>query len=224
MEVLAGTGAGQRAELDAFLHAIAHWKRLGVFDKRLGEVVEQRLRHQETLGANATLAVVEVARRHGELHGLRKIGVLQNDEWIGTAEFQPRSLSDSGRFLRNGAAGADAAGDGDGPHPRIGDDGRTRLNRDCKVHIQSFGATGVAHQGLQRLGTALDRFGVLDESGIADKGCGVEEAQHLPEGYVPRRNGEDRPYRFIYDLRRYAGDRLWLEISFTRFGEVAGVP
>src|SRR5258707_9769523 len=74
MEVLAGTGEGQWADLDAFLHGIAHGKRLGLFDKRLGEVVKQRLRHQEALGANATLAVVEVARRHGELHGFRKIG------------------------------------------------------------------------------------------------------------------------------------------------------
>ena len=72
-------------------------------------------------------------------------------------------------------------------------DGGTRLNLDCKVDIESFGPTGVAHQGLQRLGAALDRFGVLDDRGIADKGCGVEEAQHLPEGYVPRLNGEDRP-------------------------------
>src|SRR6202521_4160308 len=96
MEVLAGTGRGQWADLDAFLHGIAHWKRLGLFDKILGEVVKQRLRHQEALGANATLAIVEVARRHGGLHGFRKIGVLQNDEWIGTAEFQHRSLSDSG--------------------------------------------------------------------------------------------------------------------------------
>src|ERR1700738_1478877 len=93
-----------------------------------------------------------------------------------------------------------------GRRPRIGDDGRTRLNLDCKVDIESFGTTSVAHQGLQRLGAALDRFGVLDERGIADQGCGVEEAQHLPEGYVPRLNGEDRPYRFIDDLRRYAGD------------------
>src|SRR6266404_451458 len=107
---------------------------------------------------------------------------------------------------------------------RIGDDGRTRLNLDCKVDIKSFGATGVAHQGLQRLGAALDRFGVLHDRGIADKGCGVEETQHLPEGYVPRLNGEDRPYRFIDDLCRYAGDRLWLEISLPRFGEVAGGP
>src|SRR5258705_13891819 len=49
------------------LHGIAHGKRLGLFDERFGEVVKQRLRHQEALGANATLAVVEVARRHGEL-------------------------------------------------------------------------------------------------------------------------------------------------------------
>src|SRR5260370_25331610 len=128
MEVLAGFGGGQRAALDALLHGIAHWKRLGLFDKRLSEVVKQRLRHQEALGANATLTVVEVARRYAELHGLRKIGVLQNDEWIGAAEFQHYSLANSGRFLRNSAAGADAAGDGGGPHPRIGDDGRTRLN------------------------------------------------------------------------------------------------
>src|ERR1700737_2382135 len=148
MEVLAGTGGGQRADLDAFLHGVAHWKRLGLFDKRLGEVVKQRFRHQEALGANATLTVVEVARRHAVLHSLRKMGVLQNDEWIGTAEFQYPSLADSGRFLRNGAAGTDAAGDSGGPHPRIGDDGRTRLNLDCKVQIKSFGATGVAHQGL----------------------------------------------------------------------------
>src|SRR5882762_2231544 len=156
MEVLAGTGEGQWADLDAFLHGIAHGKRLGLFDKRFGEVVKQRLRHQEPLGANATLAVVEVARRHGELHGFRKIGVLQNNERIGTAEFQHHSLSGSGRFLRNGATGADAAGDGGGPHTRIGDDGRTRLNRDRKVDIESFGATGIAHQRLQRLGASLD--------------------------------------------------------------------
>src|SRR5467141_1840855 len=224
MEVLAGTGEGQWADLDAFLHGIAHWKRLRLFDKRFGEVVKQRLRHQETLGANATLAVVEVARRHGQLHGFRKICVLQNDEWIRTAEFQHHSLAGSGRFLRNGAAGADAGGDGGGPHTRIGDDRRNRRNVDCKVDIESFGATGVAHQGLQRLGAALDRFGVLDERGIADKGCGVEEAQHLPEGYVPRLNGEDRPYRFIDDPRRYAGDGLWLEINLPRLGEVTGGP
>src|SRR2546427_1263959 len=193
MEVLAGNGGGQWAELDAFLHGIAHWKRLGLFDKRLGEVVKQRFRNQETLGANATLTVVEVARRHAVLHSLRKIGVLQNDEWIGAAEFQHHSLADSGRFLRNGATGADAAGDSGGPHTRIGDDGLTRLNVDCKDDIEAFGATGVAHPGLPRLGASLDRFGVLDERGIADKGCGVEEAQHLPEGYVPRLNGEDRP-------------------------------
>src|SRR4029077_15599234 len=209
---------------DAFLHGIAHGKRLGLFDKRLGEVVKQRLRHQEALGANATLTVVEVARRHGELHGLRKIRVLQNDEWIGTAELQHHSLADSGRFLRNGAAGAGAPSDGGSPHPRIGDDGRTRLNLDGKVDIESFGATGVAHQGLQRLGAALDRFGVLDERGIADKGRGVEEAQHLPEGYVPRLNGKDRTYRFIDDRRRYAGDGLWLEINLPRFGELTGGP
>jgi hypothetical protein len=205
MEVLASTGTGQRADLDSFLHGMAHWQRLGLFDKRLGEVVKQRFGHQEALGANATLTVVEVARRHAVLHGLRKISVVQNDEWIGTAEFEDHSLADSGRFLRNGAAGADAAGDGGGMHPRIGDDGRTRLNRDGKVDIESFGPTGVAHQGLKRLGAALYCFGVFDDRGIADKGCGVEEAQHLPEGYVPRLNGEDRPYGFIDDLRRYAG-------------------
>src|ERR1700732_5364466 len=193
MEVRAGTGEGQRADLDAFLHGIAHWKRLRLFDKRFGEVFKQRLRHQETLGANATLAVVEVARRHGQLHGFRKVGVLQNDEWIGTAEVQHRSLPGLGGLRRNTAAGADAAGNGDGPHPRIGDHGGTRLNRDCKVDIESFGATGVAHQILQRLGAALDRFRVLDERGIADQGRGVEEAQHLPEGYVPRLKREDRP-------------------------------
>src|SRR5258708_35843369 len=120
MEVLAGTGEGQWADLDAFLHGIAHWKRLGLFDKRFGEVVKQRLRHQEPLGANATLAVVEVPRRHAELHGFRKIGVLQNDEWIGTAEFQHHSLPGSGRFPRNGAAGSGAASAGAPPPPALG--------------------------------------------------------------------------------------------------------
>src|SRR6202011_4523702 len=47
MDVLAGTGGGQRAELDAFLHGIAHWKCLVLFDKRLGKVVKQRFRNQE---------------------------------------------------------------------------------------------------------------------------------------------------------------------------------
>src|SRR4029077_16577047 len=118
----------------------------------------------------------------------------------------------------------DAAGDSGGPHPRIGDDGRNRRDMDCEGDIKVFGGPGGACQGLQRLGAALDRFGVLDDRGIADKSSGIEEAQHLPEGHVPRLNGEDRSYRFIYDLCRYAGDGLWLEISFPRLGEVAGVP
>src|SRR5260370_2794654 len=130
MEVFAGTGEGQWADLDTLLHGIAHGKRLGLFDKLLGEVVKQRLRHQEPLGANATLAVVEVARRHGELHGFRKIGVLQNDEGIGTAELQDHSLPGSGRFLRNGATSAHAASDGGSPHPRIAYDARTRPTLD----------------------------------------------------------------------------------------------
>src|SRR4029077_12343698 len=98
MEVRARLGEGQWADLDSFLHGIAHGKRLGLFDKRLGEIVKQRLRHQEAFGANATFTVVEVPRSHAELHGLRKISVLQNDEWIGTAEFQYRSLAGLGRF------------------------------------------------------------------------------------------------------------------------------
>src|SRR6266446_6488030 len=110
MEVLAGAGEGQRADLDAFLHGIAHGKRLRLFDKRFGEVVKQRLRHQEALGANATLAVVEVARRHGELHGFRKVGVLQNVTRIVTAESQPSSVAALGGFRRKSAAGGDAAG------------------------------------------------------------------------------------------------------------------
>src|SRR5258707_12090408 len=118
------------------------------------------------------------------------MGVSKTDKGLGAAEFQHHSLAGWGRFLCNRAAGADAAGDGGGTHSRIGDDGCTCLNLDCKVDIKSFRATSVAHQGLQCLGAALDRFGVLDERGIADKSCGVEEAQHLPEGYVPRLNGE----------------------------------
>src|SRR5437660_10376477 len=37
---------------------------------------------------------------------------------------------------------------------------------------------------------------------LPTKGSGIEEAQHLPEGQVPWHNGEDRPHRFIDDLRR----------------------
>src|SRR5260370_7435098 len=99
MEVLAGTGGSQWADLDAFLHGIAHWKGLGLFDKRLGEVVKERLCYQEALGANATLAVVEVARRHGELHGPLKIGVLPTDAGTGTPESHPHSLPRSRRLF-----------------------------------------------------------------------------------------------------------------------------
>src|SRR6202011_6036660 len=103
MEVLAGTGGSQWADLDAFLHGIAHRKGLGLFDNRLGEVVKERLCYQEALGADATLAVVEVARRYGELHGFRKIGVRQNDERFGTAEFQHHSLAGLSRLRRDSA-------------------------------------------------------------------------------------------------------------------------
>jgi hypothetical protein len=43
---------------------------------------------------------------------------------------------------------------------------------------------------------------MLDDGGVADKRGGVEEAQRLPEGQIPRLYGEDRPNRFVGNLRR----------------------
>jgi hypothetical protein len=64
---------------------------------------------------------------------------------------------------------------------------------------------------------------MLDDGGVADESVGIEEAQRLPEGQVPGLHREDRPNRFIGNLRRLPGDRLGLEISFPGLSEVAGV-
>jgi hypothetical protein len=103
MEVLAGTGEGQWADLDAFLYGIAHWKRLGLFDKRLGEVVKQRFREASRV-ENSAVTVVS--------------------RWLlGGASASPASI---GFGLALFPVPAHRTGLADFPHPALGKDSRFR--------------------------------------------------------------------------------------------------
>ena len=89
-----------------------------------------------------------------------------------------------------------------------------------QVHIQPFRPARIAHQFFHFQRAALHRLGMLHHHRVADQGLGDKEAQHLPEGQVPRHDREHGSDRLIdnasrrprYRLRRQIGRAIAREV------------
>ncbi len=95
--------------------------------KRAGEgVVDGRL-DDEALGRDAALSVVLRARLDGGLGGPVEVGVGEDEEGIGAAEFEHGRLERVPGGGADGAPGPVGAGDGGGGDPVVGDEAGDRV-------------------------------------------------------------------------------------------------
>ena len=87
--------------------------------KRRFEIGGDALVHDETLGGDAGLAVVDGAGLGGHLGGTVEIGAGHDDERVAAAQFENGLLDLPARCGRHLRAGGLAAGEGGGANARI---------------------------------------------------------------------------------------------------------
>src|SRR5438067_3423128 len=98
--------ARERAHLVAAIGRVADLQRANRADELLLELVGDVLDDDESLGGDAALPVVLVARPAGDGRRERDVGVVEHHKGVGAAELEDRLLQDLARGLGNlGASG-----------------------------------------------------------------------------------------------------------------------
>ncbi len=190
----------------------------GVADDQVGdgggeppaELVDQRLVHDEALGAQAGLAGVEEAAGDGLGDDDVEVGVLEHDERVGPAELEQALLRGPTGAGRDVGAGPVAAGQGDGGDAVVLDQvGRrssgTSGSAMTRVRNTFVRQAGVAEDLLDRERDTGDVRGVLEQSGVAGHQRRGGEAEHLPEGEVPRHDRQHGAQWLVADPAARAG-------------------
>ena len=84
-------GGGQRTDLRGLLHRVAHHQLGHRLHEAPLEFAGDRFFHDEALGGDAALAVVDDARLHGGAHRGVEIRAGHHDEGIAAAQFEHAS-------------------------------------------------------------------------------------------------------------------------------------
>ena len=122
--LVADLRGGERAELGGGVHGITDRQRLHLLHEAPLELVEDLLVHDEALGRDAGLAVVDDARLHGRGGRGIQIGAGHDDERVAAAQLQHRLLDVLAGRCRHRAARRLAAGERHGADARVGDHAR----------------------------------------------------------------------------------------------------
>ncbi len=175
------------------------------------EVPPHRARHDEAFGRRAALAGIDQAGRRTGLRGEFEVGIGEHEVGIAAAEFVNAGLQRGPRECGDFSAGTRAAGEGDGAHALIGDEGR-HGGRAREKHLKYAGGQARAlEHGLDGERTAGDVRRVFEEEGVAAQQGRRRGADDLPERKIPRHDGEHDAERFIDDPRiRWGAGRTFV--------------
>ena len=179
--------------------------------------------HDKALGRDAALAGISKARGDGDRKHLVEIGVSQNDERIGAAEFENHLLAVRASGRGNRSASARAAGQRYTAYPLVGDNRRHGICFDHKIEKQRFAAGRLADHLFNGLGTRLNILGMLQQGRIAGQHGRNKETKNLPERKVPRHDRQHRTERLELDLAQSCLGlcRLRRKVGRAVLGEVA---
>ena len=191
VERLDGVGGGERAEFSVLVEGIADAQVLHAVDELRFELGGDGFGDDEALGGDAGLAVVDDAGLHGGGDGGVEIGAGHDDERIAAAEFEHNFLDALGGRDSDFDAGLLAAGERGGDHARIVQDGVDLLRADEQGLKSACGESGFEENLFNCEGALRHVGGVLEQSDVAGHQRGSGEAKHLPEGEVPRHDGEN---------------------------------
>ena len=90
--------------------------------KQCDEAVVEVVEHDEALGRNAGLSVVDEPGADRGLGSGGEVGAFEHEEGVGAAELEERRLERSAGGSGHDAAGAGGAGEGDGGDARVADE------------------------------------------------------------------------------------------------------
>src|SRR3954463_9450375 len=94
-----------------------------------------------------------------------------------------------------------AAGEGDAPYQRMGDDLLDVGDPQEDVGVDALGHAGVGEALLDRQGGLRVELGVLEQDGVAQHEVRPGDADHLVERVVPRLDREEDADRLVLDDR-----------------------
>ena len=222
LELLPEVRAGERAEVGAVGHRVADGERRHLRHEALGERLVDVLVDDEALGGDAALAVVLRPRVHRLVDGEVEVGVGEDDEGVAAAELQHARLEGAAGLLGHGAAGAPAAGERDARHAVVGDDGAGVVGGEHEVLEEPVAEAGLFEQLRDGLAAAEHVRRVLEDHPVAGGERGHGGADGLPEGEVPRHDGQDHAERLVRH-ERALGRRLARLILQKRLGVLGDV-
>ena len=136
------------------------------------------------------MAAVDAARAHGGFDGEVEIGGRHDDEGVAAAEFEDGFLDEPAGLGGDGAAGGLAAGDGDCGDALVAKDGLDLADFKQQRLKGAAGKAGATNQRLDRESALRDVRRMLEQADVACHQRGREKAEDLPEGEVPRHDGE----------------------------------
>ena len=215
MDALAQIGAVQRSERGLRVERVAGLKFGAFVQKQADEGFGHGFGNDDALGGVARLprvAETGIARVFGRLP---QVGIGQDDEGVAAAQFEHGFFQTASRFGSQYAACVGRAGKGQ--RVRIGD---------CLRDVGVFQPCGYQRdvcpgQFKQCVADAGDAWRGFDGTGVAGAQGGDGKTQHLPNGVVPRHDGQHHAQRFETHLAQagLCGD------GFVRqqFGGEAGV-
>jgi hypothetical protein len=167
----------------------------GSFRPAALEALEDALDHDEALRRDAALSAVEEARGGAGLRRALEVGILEDDVGIAAAQLEHGLLEAGARLRGHRPPGRRAAGEGDrgdlGCLHESGDPRRAHEQRAERVARHP----GFVENLLDGESAAGDVGGVLEQTHVPCRERRRGEAKDLPEGEVPRHDGEDEAER-----------------------------
>ena len=151
--------------------------------------------HDEAFGPDAALPGIDQPALGANAGRQFEVGVFQNEIGVATAEFEHGLFDQIARFARDGTSGLFAAGQGGGPNLRMLQELGHPLAADREEEEEAFREAGIAEQTFNGPSAAAHIGGVLEQSGISGHQGRRREAEHLPEGEIPRHDRQHDPDR-----------------------------
>ena len=154
----------------------------------------ERIEHDEALGRDAGLAVVDEAGADRGLGSGGEVGAFEDEEGVGAAELEERRLERSAGGSGHDAAGAGGAGEGDRGDAGVADEplGLQAVDGEPGDEVVE---TGAGDAFGEQAGAARQMLIVLEQDAVAGRECAEHGTDGLPVREVPGQDGEDEAER-----------------------------
>ena len=190
---------GERPHLRGFVHGVAHPQRRHARHQRPLELRGNPRVHDEALGGNATLPVVDGARLNAYPRRPFEIRTGHHDERIAPAQFQHRLLNLPARLAGHLRARRLAASERHGLYAWIADHALHLRGADQQPlkHVRRKPRAADDVLDFERAPRHVGRM--FQQPHVARHQRRSREPEHLPEWEVPGHDGQHRPDWFIPD-------------------------